>query len=59
MMNLITVETRDKDGIKSNWKFTNSSFVLDNCDSSIRIEKKSETIAHFDNWINVKQELVR
>lgn len=49
----------DHAGRRENFKFENCSFILDNCDHSIRIEKKSATVAHFDNWINVRQDVTR
>jgi hypothetical protein len=59
MKNIIRVNVTDHAGRSDVLTFENCSFILDNCDRSIRIEKKSETVAHFDNWTTIRQDIVR
>lgn len=39
--------------------FDDCSMVIDNCDESIRIERKSETVAHYkrSEWLSIVQAL--
>lgn len=59
LQNYLRIETMDWNGRRETNTFKDCSFVVDNCDHSIRVEKNSDTIAHFDNWINVRQDIVR
>ena len=45
------------DGVGTPVTHVNCSFEIDNCDNSIRIERKSETVAHydFDEYLSITQ----
>lgn len=55
MTNSITVHLNN-DMVHS---FDDCSLVIDNCDESIRIERKSETVAHYNRgeWLSIVQTL--
>jgi hypothetical protein len=54
MKNTILVYLNDNHTVDTH---DNCSMVVDNCDGSVRIERKSETVAHYSpgSWTKIHQ----